>query len=73
MGRYYLLEEKASEGYKLDETKYYFEINDNNLNPTVQVYEDVIKVKYDITKVLAENKTGLMKAEVGVKDTSISS
>ena len=67
MGRYFLLEESASEGYKLDDTRYYFEITSDNLNPTVYVYEEVIKVKYDIAKVLAETESGLMQAEVGVK------
>lgn len=67
LGRYYLQEESSSEGYKVDDTKYYFSITRDNLNPIINVYEDVIKVKYDITKVLAESKTGLMKAESGVK------
>lgn len=33
LGKFYLLEEKSSLGYKLDSTKYYFEITENNLNP----------------------------------------
>ena len=28
----------------LDSTKYYFEITEDNLNPTVQVFEQVIKL-----------------------------
>src|SRR5574344_2669473 len=34
IGRFYLLEEQASEGYLLDSNKYYFEITEDNLNPT---------------------------------------
>ncbi|NLC87883.1 MAG: Cys-Gln thioester bond-forming surface protein, partial [Clostridiaceae bacterium] len=67
LGKFYLLEEKASEGYLLDTTKYYFEITESNLNPTVQVYEKVIKLDFEFTKVYASDKTGIMTPEVGVK------
>ena len=67
LGRFYLLEEKASEGYLLDSTKYYFEITEDNLNPTVQVFEQVIKLDFEFTKVYASDKTEIMTPEVGVK------
>ncbi len=67
LGRFYLLEEKASEGYLLDSTKYYFEITEDNLNPTVQVFEQVIKLDFEFTKVYASDKTNIMTPEVGVK------
>lgn len=66
LGRFYLLEEKSSEGYQLDETKYYFEITVENLNPKVQVYEKVISLDFDFTKVYASDKTGIMTPEENV-------
>lgn len=67
LGRFYLLEEKASEGYLLDSNKYYFEITENNLNPEVQVFEQVIKLDFEFTKVYASAETQIMEQEVGVK------
>ena len=67
LGRFYLLEEKASEGYLLDSTKYYFEITEDNLNPTVQVFEQVIKLDFEFTKVYASDETKIMEPEVGIK------
>ena len=67
LGRYYLLEEKASTGYTLDSTKYYFEITEDNLNPTVKVYEQVIRRNFEITKVYASDETKIMTPEVNVK------
>lgn len=67
LGRFYLLEEKPSEGYLLDETKYYFEITEDNLNPEIQVVEKVITLDFDFTKVYADKHTGIMKAEPNVK------
>lgn len=66
LGKFYLLEEIASEGYLLDKTKYYFEITENNLNPTIEVFEKVIKVDFEFTKVFANDKTGVMIPEVGI-------
>ena len=67
IGRFYLLEEKASEGYLLDSNKYYFEITEDNLNPTVQVFEQVIKLDFEFTKVYASADTQIMEPEVGIK------
>ena len=66
LGKFYLLEEIASEGYLLDPTKYHFEITENNLNPTITVYEKVITVDFEFTKVFANDKTGIMMPEVGI-------
>ena len=66
IGRYYLLEEKASEGYLVDPNKYYFDITQDNLYPTIQVFEKVISLDFDIIKVYANDKTGIMTPEVGV-------
>lgn len=67
LGRFYLLEEKPSEGYLLDSNKYYFEITENNLNPEVQVFEQVIKLDFEFTKVYASAETQIMEPEVGIK------
>ena len=67
IGRFYLLEEQASEGYLLDSNKYYFEITEDNLNPTVQVFEQVIKRDFEFTKVYASAETQIMEPEVGIK------
>ena len=67
IGRFYLLEEQPSEGYLLDSNKYYFEITEDNLNPTVQVFEQVIKRDFEFIKVYASAETKIMEPEVGVK------
>ena len=67
LGRFYLLEEQPSEGYLLDSNKYYFEITEDNLNPTVQVFEQVIKLDFEFTKVYANAETQIMEPEVGIK------
>lgn len=66
LGKFYLLEEKASNGYQLDKNKYYFEITPDNLFPEVQVFEKVISLDFDFTKVYANDKTGFMSPEEGV-------
>ncbi len=67
LGRFYLLEEQPSEGYLLDSNKYYFEITENNLNPEVQVFEQVIKRDFEFTKVYASAETQIMEPEVGIQ------
>ena len=67
LGKFYVKEEKASTGYELDSRKYNFEITLDDLNPSINVYEKVITTKYNLTKVIAQNKTGTMKPEGGVK------
>ena len=67
LGRFYLLEETPSKGYTLDSNKYYFEITEDNLTPTVKVYEQVIRRDFEITKVYATDETTIMTPEVGVK------
>lgn len=56
-GNYYLKELKSSMGYKLDNNKYYFDINSNNKNVHVDVFEDVIKGRIKITKQDSETNT----------------
>ena len=66
-GRYYVLEEQASKGYEIDTEKHYFEINENNLNPVINVYEKVIKLDFEFTKVYASASTGLLNPEIGIE------
>ena len=50
LGKFYVKEISSSNGYLLDNTKYYFEITEDNLNVSIQVKEVVIKGKFDILK-----------------------
>lgn len=68
LGRYYAKEKSPSVGYQLDNTKYYFDITRNNLHPNIDVYEKVISLNYDITKVFANDlKTEIMMPEPNVE------
>ena len=67
LGSFYLKEEKSSTGYELDTRKYNFSITQDNLNPDINVYEKVIKLTYNLTKVIAQNETGDMTPEDGAK------
>ncbi len=66
LGKFYLKEIKPSEGYQLDSQKYYFTVDENNLLVKVNVYEEVITREYEITKVVASDKTQIMTPEVNV-------
>ena len=65
--RFYFIETKPSTGYELDSTKYYFVITTENLFPEISVYERVITRTFDITKVYANEKTGIMSPEPNIK------
>ena len=67
LGKFYVLEETPSTGYQLDTLRYYFEVTRDNLFPEINVYEKVINRDFSLTKVYANEKTGIMKPEVGVK------
>lgn len=66
LGTFYLQEEKASVGYELNETKYYFEITKDNLYPEVDVSEKVIERDLKIFKVYASDETGFLTGEPNV-------
>lgn len=67
IGRYYLIEEKASQGYLIDDTtKYYFEITKEDLYPKIKVFEKIISRRFEFTKVFANEKTGIMTPEPNV-------
>ena len=57
IGKLYVQEIKQSNGYKLDRTKYYVELTSENLEPTIQVKEEIIKGKIKITKLDSETNT----------------
>ena len=61
IGKLYVQEIRPSVGYKLDTTKYYVELSNGNLEPTVQVKEEVIKGRIKITKL--DNETNSCKAQ----------
>lgn len=66
LGNFYLQEIEAPKGYKLNTTKYPFTITKDNLNPTVKVYDDVIKNTFKFTKVYAQSESGPMTPESNV-------
>ena len=67
LGKFYLLEEKSSLGYKLDSTKYYFEITENNLNPKIVVHEQVIEKEFELYKTFSDGgKSMILKAEPNI-------
>lgn len=65
-GIYTLKEKIPSKGYKLDENTYNIEITKDNLDVKLTVYEDVIKRKVEIFKVLASNTTGILTPEPNI-------
>ena len=67
LGKFYLLEEKSSLGYKLDSTKYYFEITENNLKPKIVVHEQVIEKEFELYKTFSDGgKSMILKAEPNI-------
>lgn len=67
LGRFYVQEEKPSEGYQLDSTEYYFDITKEDLYPSINVYEKVIERDVEIYKLFAKGDTGLMTPEVNIE------
>lgn len=55
--KYYLQEIKAPEGYKLNKDKYYVTLNQDNDNPTVDVYDEAKKKKVTIHKLYGSDLT----------------
>lgn len=66
IGKYYIKEKEASDGYLLDDNVYEVEITENELNINLTVYEEVIKREINIFKVFASDKTGILVGESGV-------
>lgn len=67
LGKYYIKEIKASNGYLLDDNGYDIEITKDNLNINLDVYEKVIKRKIELFKVYASDKTGILVGEANIK------
>lgn len=65
--KYYIQEISPSIGYQLDDTKYYFDINKDNYNVHINVYEKVIKENFEIIKVLDDKETGKLEFEKGIE------
>lgn len=62
----YLKEISASNGYQVSEEKFYFQPSKDEMLSYVKVLEDVITRDYEITKVVASDKTGLITPEVNI-------
>lgn len=67
LGQYYLREISPSIGYELDENKYYFEISEDNLEITLNVYEKVINRLVEINKYYASSVTGTLNPESNIE------
>lgn len=67
MGTYYIKELEASEGYLLDDNIYSVDIDNNNQEIKLAVYEDVIKRKVEIFKVYASDNTEILEGENNIK------
>lgn len=66
LGKYTIKETTPSQGYLLDKNIYTFEITKDNLNVNLNVYEEVIKRKVELFKVLATNTTGILTPESNI-------
>ncbi len=63
----YILREKTpSEGYLLDKTEYIFQIDKDNLEIEMDVYEDVIEKAVNIYKVFADGSSAVLRGEPNV-------
>lgn len=67
VGQYKVKEISSSKGYELDPTEYLFEITETELNPTITVYEQVIKRPIQIHKYYANGETGSLEPEKDIK------
>ena len=67
LGRFYVQEISPSKGYELDTNKYYFDLTNENLDPVLPVQEKVIEREYQITIVVATDKTQIMSPEPNVQ------
>lgn len=70
LGNYYALELQSSKGYTLSTKKTYFNITENNLNPTITVFEVVIKRFVELHKFKTDLQSGLLIPEGDVTFTA---
>lgn len=64
---FYIKELEAPKGYVLNTEKYYFKLDKDNLLASINISNKVIERNYEITKVVASNKTQIMTPEVNVE------
>ena len=69
IGRYYIKEKTRSNGYLLDETKYYFDISKGSVHQSVTVYEKVVENYISILKQydFVDGNTTFLNAEQNIK------
>ena len=67
LGSYKVKEISSSKGYELDKNEYVFEVIEDNLYPTLTVYEQVIKRPVQIHKYYANAETGNLLPEEKIK------
>ena len=66
LGKYTLKEKTPSKGYLLDKNAYDIEITKDSPNVKLNVYEEVIKRKIELFKVLASNAAGELTPESNI-------
>lgn len=69
IGKYYIIETEASEGYKINSEKVYFEIKRNNQNVKLTLKNEMIKSKVIIHKI-DENNNSLDGVHINIYDDS---
>lgn len=67
IGNYYLKEITPSQGYELDDNKYYFTIDSENLLPVLKVYEDIIDRNIKLNKFFDNADTGILVPEKSIQ------
>ena len=67
LGEFILREEVPSLGYTLDKNVYRFQVTEDNLLASVDVFEKVIEREIELTKVYASDETKIMTPEVGIQ------
>ena len=67
LGKFYIQEISAGEGYQIDDSKYYFDSTLDNINASLELFDKVINRNYDITKVYADAETKIMTPEPNVE------
>lgn len=67
IGKMYALELESSEGYLINGEKIFFEITEDNLNPSITVYEQIKKQVVEISKFYSQSETGILTPEVGIE------
>ena len=67
IGDYYIKEITPSRGYMIDENIHVIYITEDNLNVVKTVYDEVIKGRVEIFKVLSTDETGILVGESNVQ------